>query len=628
MGHTDDGMQFCKFVNRLREKKNLSVEKLCAGLCSPRTVWYLESGERLPDKLIQDAILERLGIGAEDYEHFLDPEEYGRWEARQHILHSITFGETKQAECLLEEYSAAHDMGNKLEKQFYLSMLAQVRRCQGCGEEELRTLTEEAVRLTVSLQEPLAGLVLSVKELNLVLEAERCCGEEERPERYQEIAEYIEANGYDRLSRAKIYPKAVFFLCRCAISREEKKGKAPAQQFLVPLLKYCNDALEVLRDNGRMYYLWEILDMREQLLGRMMEELAAHGSQKKADSLRPMYQENRAWRQVLEAVYAEFRVPKETFEYCYLYVVKGVSCINDVIRIRRGMLGMSQKELCDGICDVKTLRRIEGRKTSPQRGIVRELFERLGLSGELVRTEFVTDSIVARELMWKLRDYCDRQRRDLADELLTQIRKLVPVKMRCNQQVLMFEEAVRQRTRGELSNTEAYYQLKNALELTIAYEAFLKEGEKYLTNEEQTCIINMMLSMDKDGKEFWICINRFEELYQPYFKNKLEETATNMYEFVLSNVGSAQGNKGEFDKSDYYNGLIIQGCLRFHRLIVLPRALYECWWNRRERRIQGISITEIVTDAEELNRCILLANLGKQDYYEQFYREEIESIGG
>lgn len=534
-GNTEDGMQFSRFVNKLREKKNLSMEQLCEGLCSPRMVWYLESGERMPDKLVQDAILERLGIGAEDYEHFLDYKEYRRWEARQHILHSITFEKLEQAESLLEEYRGAHDMEDKLEKQFYLSMLAQIRRGQGCGEEELRPFIEEALRLTVPLfgQKPLAELALSVKELNLILEAERCRGEEERPERYQEIAEYMETNGFDRRSRAKVYPKAVYYLCRSTMARAAGKEQESGLRFLSQLLKFCNDALEVLRDNGRMYYLWEILDMREKLLGKMMEELAAQGSHCKAEALRSMYQENRAWRQVLEAVYAKFRVPKETFECCYLYVMKGVFCINDVIRIRRGMLGMSRKELCEGICDVKTLQRIEGWKTSPQRAIVRELFERLGLSGELVRTELVTDSSEARELLRKLRNSWDRHRRDLADELLIQIRKFVPAEIRCNQQALMFEEALKRRKRGELGNAESYDQFKSALELTIPYEAFLSEGQKYLTNEEQTCIINMMLSMDKDDDEFWNCICRFEELYQPYFKQGLEETATNMYEFEI-----------------------------------------------------------------------------------------------
>lgn len=51
---------------------------------------------------------------------------------------------------------------------------------------------------------------------------------------------------------------------------------------------------------------------------------------------------------MLEQSYQEFRIPKETVTDSFLYVEKGVSCINDAIRIRRKMLGMDLKELCEG----------------------------------------------------------------------------------------------------------------------------------------------------------------------------------------------------------------------------------------------------------------------------------------
>ncbi len=58
--------------------------------------------------------------------------------------------------------------------------------------------------------------------------------------------------------------------------------------------------------------------------------------------------ENQERERVLEQSYQEFRIPKETVTDSFLYVEKGVSCINDAIRIRRKMLGMDLKELCEG----------------------------------------------------------------------------------------------------------------------------------------------------------------------------------------------------------------------------------------------------------------------------------------
>ena len=85
------------------------MKQLCQGLCTFQELSYFENGQKLPNKLLLDAILERLGVGAEDYEHFLDYIEYDHWEARQQILHSITFEKIEEAEELLEKYRTFYE---------------------------------------------------------------------------------------------------------------------------------------------------------------------------------------------------------------------------------------------------------------------------------------------------------------------------------------------------------------------------------------------------------------------------------------------------------------------------------------------------------------------------------------
>lgn len=455
--------QFAEYVNEMRDKQGLSMNQLCEGLCSERTAWYIEQGKREPGRMLREAILERLGVGAEDYECYLGWEEYAQWKMQHTILHHIAWEEMDQAEGLLEVYrntfcleehsgnnGAATDSsesvkrqrraeadkdnlleGRKLERQFLLAMQVQIRgyyekreeAASGkiCGgntactsrHEEVRVLLREAAGLTMPALESrkITELVLSIKELNLVLETEHYREEGERPDRYREVVEYLESGRIDRRGRAKLYPKAVFFLCRSLMKRRIGEKGIPEEEIpeerVLSLLRYCNRAVNILRENGRMYFLWEILEMRERLFGRL-EELSL--CRRNPQALHRLQQENMQWKQALEAVYAEFGVPKETFDYCYLYVAKGVYCTNDVIRIRSGMLGLKGEALCDGICSIKTLSRIWKRTTTPQRAIVRELFEKLGLSGELVKTELVTGIPEARELMERLREHSNEQR--------------------------------------------------------------------------------------------------------------------------------------------------------------------------------------------------------------------------
>lgn len=451
---------FGAYIKNLREKKVFSLDQVCEGLCTSQQLFHVERGEKAISKQLQDALLERLGVGTEDYEQYLSPEDYDRWEMRQRILHRIVWSRTRSARELLREYYFRYAAGSeggakvtdRLERQFCLSAWAQIRTLEQAPEEELRLLLEEAVGLTMPgpWEKPLKEQAFSFKELNLLLEAERYRRDGPRPEHYKEILSYMERSGADYLGMAKIYPKAVYLLCSC--------GPETADGTEEGLLRYCDRAIQILRDSMRLYYLWELLDIREHYLGRAIGISAQSGEALEGYSNAPeeifseesdepayVYRITRAWKKALETVYAEFHIPKTTVSYCYLYTEKGVSCINDVIRIRRRMLGMSRKELCEGICDQKTLRRLERKETNPQRAVAVALFERLGLPEALIHTELITSSPEARRLMAKLRWYDNNFEAQKAEALLSQIRSLISADIRCNQQMLMQQEASQQR---------------------------------------------------------------------------------------------------------------------------------------------------------------------------------------
>lgn len=640
MGNTEDGGAFNRYVNKLRAERGYSMKQVCEGLCTSQEGFFLERKMRTPGKLLQNAIMERLGVEAEDYEHFLNYEEYERWKARQDILHGITFGDMNGVCRLLEEYHAGYvRQGNgtrgvrkgnaveqKLEMQFYLGMLAQVRRHHGASREELWGIFEKAVHLTVPAleQKSLKELVLSIKELNLILEAEQYREEGGRAGRYREVREYIEEAGLDGRGMAKIYPKAVLFWCRNLMAADGGKGMGTLE--LAGLLRACNRAVEILRDNSRMYYLWEILGIRERILTWMRERIDCQGTPGKADGLEGIIRENTAWKSCLQQVYGEYGVPKETFEYCYLYVLKGVSCINDCISIRRRMLGMRPGELCDGICDRKTLRRLERRQTVPQGAVVEMLFERLGLPRELTRTELVTDSPEARRLMEKMRWHENARQWEKAEQLLNRIMGQVSLDIRSNRQVLLGKQMLFRWNKGEIGREEYCARMQEILEQTIPMKAFYEKGEKYFTYMEQICLQNMLQGMDRDREEFEVYLERLEDMYFPFLEDELQDAPVGLFEMIMNFVASERGNRGEYDLSDRYSDTILSGCLRFRRLGALHDCLYNRWWNHAERKRRGISLDRNSDDEDELNKCIILSHLNKQENNELLYKAKLERI--
>lgn len=622
-----DRESFGAFISALRKKREYSLEQVCEGLCTAQRLSQLERGKQSAGKLLQDAILERLGVGAEDYEQYLHYREYAHWKMRQKILHRISCGEVAGAKELLEDYCRQYEgdlrggeaVGERLERQFYLGMWAQIRCLEGAGQAEMHEITEEAVQLTVPglWEKPLRGRVLSLKEWNLVLEAERYREGGGDEKHYREILDCLETAGMDSVGMAKIYPKAVYFMYKYSAGRETGEG----------LLGYCNYAVEILRNASRMYYLWELLSLRKRCLEQELEMWKKGTAGRKTESditaLCRILRETEGWIKALEMVYTDYGVPKETFHYCYFYLEKGVSCISDVIRIRRIMLGMKAEELCMGICDIKTLRRLENKKQETRRAIVEELFERLGLPGELVRTELLTESPEARQMLDRLRWYGNQRATQKQELLLSEVKKLISAEIRCNRQVLIRKEINLQDNRGDLGREEYYRRMRAALELTLPFEAFLREGEKYLTQEEQCCIQNMMQKMDKESDEYEACMKRFEEMYRPIAEEELLGTVRGIYNLIMGYIGSELGNKGELDKADRYSESIVREELRSRHMASVATGLYDRWWNYAERKRKGISADRVLDKEVELGKCISFSALSRQEYYESFYRKKL-----
>ncbi len=607
----EEGKIFFELLSKKREEKNVSLGDVCQGLCTPREMAYMERGERFPDRLLQDRLLARLGVNADDYEYFLDYSEYGQWRTRQRILHNITHDNMEKAKRLLEQYESKCAKKRALEQQFCLDMRFQIRYREKAPEQELFKLCLEAARLTIpNPEERDAGQrVLALQEINLLLELERYRPEGENPEMYLSLMENLEKQGFDDESRARLYPKIVYFMCRCRIDRQKPDDSEALEE-----LRYCNRAIELLRNCGKLYYFWELLTIREELLCRLKNQVP---------QLEQLQKENTEWKSILEKLYEEYGVPRETFHDCYLYVVKYVQCINDVIRIRRRMLGICPKELCDGICDVKTLRRLERRQTVPQRAIVVQLLNRLGLSGEHRRTEIVTEKPEVNQMVRKLRNSINAFKYEAADQYLEFIKKEVSLEIKCNQQMLLMEEASAAKRRGILKDGDYLLQLRIALELTLPYEAFLQEGEKYLTLEEQTCIRNMMRVMDKESKEFLICMQRFEEIYQPYTENEELEAFFGAFEFIMCFIGSERGNRREFDRADAYSHVIAEESLRFRKSRAISDAIYDQWWNYNERKKSGLPVDQKLDGKEELKKCIILSKMVKNKRDELFFQKEL-----
>ena len=80
---------FGELMESNRKVKNVKRTKLCRGLCSIMALSRYENDERMPEKIMADSLLERLGIFPYQFEFVLSDEEYRQIMLRKEIENAI-----------------------------------------------------------------------------------------------------------------------------------------------------------------------------------------------------------------------------------------------------------------------------------------------------------------------------------------------------------------------------------------------------------------------------------------------------------------------------------------------------------------------------------------------------------
>lgn len=394
----------------------------------------------------------------------------------------------------------------------------------------------------------------------------------------------------------------------------------------------CDAGIELLRDDQVLYYMWELLGMRQEI-GKLTGQLSGQeiGQQIRQLTRQQIGQpdlekqkETAQWREAIEEIYQSYGLPAETYEYCYLYEENEVYCIGDVIRLRRGMLGMSRKGLCEGICDIKTLRRLESNATKPQREVARLLLARLKLPTEYYRTELQTARPEARRLMRKLRRACNQFDVEAMGELIGQIEELIPMEDAANRQVMARYRLLQEKYAGEVSGDMYRQRVTEVLEITLPLEAALSDVEKYMTNEELQCIQNMALYEDMENPQTVQCIGTLRGFYSYFEEREIVDAYMGMYEMVMRQVVSCLGDQGEYEESDAISRRVLRECLLCRRANLVESYLYCIYWNSMEQQKRNIPHHKVRNKKEELKRYLNWAIMIKDFHGIEFYERKID----
>lgn len=606
---------FAKLLKNIRTEEKVSLDQLAMGFMSASQLVKIENGERPINKNIRDRLLERLGIAKELYENLLDLCDFEEWDYKKKILSAIQNKKIEDAYRLLKEYKAHLRENDRINHQFILAMWGEVLKQEGASKEKIAECYRKAVILTIPDAEKVWSekRPLSVLEMNLLLETIIYGNNMDYLHKCRVLMEYIDTGYYDEIMKAKIYPKIVYYYLKKQILFKEYWNVETQTENL----KICEKAIDKLRDAGRTYYLVELLEIEIQILETMPEDaVTEHLEKNETDKINA-----RELISVIKNLYAEYEVPAYMQDCTYFYQQKWIFSMKDVLRTRRAMFGLTQEQLCEGICSVKSLRRAEKGQTDMQRETLKKLLNRLGLSGQMQWSRLITSDREVIRMAEELAGYINDRKFSVASKQLESLKSRIDLDIPQNKQYFLEKQALLEFEQGKVTREEFVKMEKEALECTLCAENLYRKENVYLTEREIICISNSWKGME--GKQKRESINLILRLYDYYALNNGLSQAISVYEIVTEAAVNELGNNGEHVRAEEIDRKSIKASLSCRRVWDIHYKIYDILWN--EKKLMKKSGKRVSNNRmnTELKRCIIMSHYVKRYFYENVYKEKL-----
>lgn len=574
-----------KLIGNIRNEYDIKLTTLAHGLCSTGQLGRIESGSRSAEKMLFESLYQRMGKYSGRFEMLVDCDEYEELEKRMQIRHFIDNGKYDEATKGIEEYK--NNTKNKIHLQYLC--LAECEIMHRTGQEIAVCMEKlmEGIRYTYpdfNIEE-IGEYYLSRMEMLMAQQYVRymeLSGQKDKAVKlYHDILNCLEKDRYDRSERELLYRHVGYWLMNHYIGCE-KYYKA---------LEIGERAYELTVKGAMIMFLAELKDgiiRCNESLGRDMTE-------------------ERKMLAVLKRMNKRFGV-KGAEDFFPIYTEERVYNVNEVIRQRRELMGMTQEELAEGICDVTTISRLENKKQTLSDKIRIPLLQKLHLSGDKYIACVDTYEYKVFEKTNQIRNANEGGRENEAEILL--------------------DEVVEQYRLETVSSRQYICRMRN--NCTIEEMTQLLEESFFLNNKIMTKEIIMF-------ENEWMLLKRIAERHE---NNKeynmalecasiidVEESEKVLYEHGVryitakTRLGDILGELGRIEEA---NRNIMQGIKMSVGIDVLswfPSLTYVYAWNILEKKEQKSS-----ADLEECGEMLEYAYVLSEIYGNEGRKQRINRL--
>lgn len=619
-----DQINYHGFLRALREMNQVSQGSVGKGICTVSGMNRFENGNRVAEKLMRDRLTARLGISGEKYEDYLQPKEYVRWEQRLRIVKAIEKRDLSTAKRELDSYEKLKGL-NRVNVQFVDTMRFMILTLENATEEVLLECINKAVKCTVpNVAKALAGEhLLADQEVNLIAEKIRLCPPKKvvrdtrawRILEYEKLITYMDNSRWEKLQKAKVYPKVVHYICQLLLEKET------TEEELRRGLELCHNAIELLRDSSRLYYFIELTEARR-ALATCLIELGVDSAEE--TKLKEMLTENNQWEGVFKELYAEYKVAPYMSDFCYLYYETECHNMVEVIETRRKMLGLSRVKLGDGICSDKTIIRFEREGMNPSIEVVRCLFDRMGMCAEYRRTAIIVrDSDALMKYVDLIKEMYGLKY-EVAEKCIYELKSKINMDIIYNkQEIERLHNLVAFRNK-QITRKDIMQKVMEAFQNTLPIEAIERGIVKkcvYLTREEMECAYDM--AFNGMGKISEVCTEYIEQTSKKMLK-ELQPAMIPVFEWLLTRRASELGDRRNYCESNAISAIVLKECLFSRRIFYVAENIYNIVWNSL---VSNHNVTENKGNTiKQLKKCICITQVTKDTEWETFFQTKYSEM--
>lgn len=537
-----------KMVQNLRVNRGISQEELCHGICSVATLSRLEAGERRPNILEFNALLQRIGKSTDHINTVLTIEEFEYFAKRRNIEISISTKDFERAEkelSILEQ--ELEKKGQPLQRQDIYRLHTLLYIYQEKEKEAENYLYKALVEtisnfeeLKIEYPEKLLNLWLSESEIQLLLlyiyiKTQFAYRTTNSPIQIYEgdflfletIIHYIQLKTTDEKLKDKELSMALYL----------KASFYKTQLLWQNCYECCEDAITMEVKNGTISILFQCMELEMECFG--------NGVMKENANLRVKEYES------LKAVLEQYgkNIPIQKFVFIFENISQEKSLIDEVIRFSRLRSEYSQQELSEGICTPETLSRIETGKRNPTIKNFYALMKKSGIEMGYYNTEFEVKKFETLEKISKMKRAMILKKFKEVEVWLKEIEMEVDMSIIKNQQQIGMCRTVCSYRLETISTEEALRTIEGLLQLTLK-KADGKFELPYQPTSVEISLLNQITVYYKKMGQQKQAIEILKSLYKYFNQSKLEAPEHNQrYFMIVTNLSYNLEESGELGEA-------------------------------------------------------------------------------